>query len=147
MYLFHGIPLLIFTFVPPPPYNASPLLSSFTFSKFSIFPIFLIFSHFLFSKFPHTSNFPDIFQVPIFHISHTSGFSDILQLHILNISHTPSFPNIFLFHVFRSSNFIDIFPFSFSILSIFPIPTFLLTLSHIQIVSLLYPLIPYFIAP
>ena len=75
-----------------------PLLFLLFFSHFQYFQ-FHIFSTF------HVSNFPDISQG---HIFHTSSFPDILELHIFHISHTFNFPNIF-----QSSNFLDIFPFSF----------------------------------
>ena len=84
---------------------------------------------------PSLHYFPSYFY---YYPSHFNNFP-YFKFHIFQAFHTSDFPDIFRFHISQSSNFLDIsiFFFQVSILSIFPIPTFVPTLSHIQIVTFL----------
>ena len=148
IFLFPKFPYFQFSCFPNFHTSNFPDIFLFPVFQICILSIFLIFSYFLFSKFSyfqfswyfpiscfpnfHTSNFPDIFLFSVFQISWYFPISYFPNFHTFN------FPDIFLFPVSQ------IF-----ILSIFPISTFIPTLSHIQIVSLLschiLPLVSYFI--
>ena len=105
-----------------PPLQCFPTYFYYLFTHFPYFQIHIFFTFLV-------SSFLDIFPFPLFQIS------ILLIFLIFSISYVPYFTDFQFskcsqFHIFQSSNSIDIFPFSFSILSYHSFHTFNFSNSH-----------------